>query len=305
MSEPLDALIIGAGPGGLTAAIYLARFKRRFLVVHDGESRAGWIPLSRNHPGFPDGIAGSELLERMTAQAQRYGARIERGRVETLTLDDGLFTATLDDGRAITARAVLMATGVLDNAPDLPGVETAIRESLVRICPICDGLEVEGQAVAVIGRDTGGAREALFLTTYTSNITLVHTGPSADLPDEERAKLARAGIAVIETPVTSVVLDNRRIDALVFDGGEPSRFDAVYSALGVTPRCKLAVEAGATLGEDGRLIVGDHQQTTVPGLYAAGDMVRGLNQITTAEGEAAIAATAIHNRLREADGEAG
>ena len=203
---------------------------------------------------------------------------------------------------------MLLATGVVDRAPALPGVEAAVRDGLLRICPICDGYEVQGQAVAVIGDDARGAREALFLPTYTADLTLIHVGPPRALARRERDSLARAGVAVIETAVESVVLDNRRIAALVFAGdaqaGGPRRFDAVYSALGVEPRTQLAAQAGARLGDDGRLVVDDHQQTTVPGLYAAGDMVRGLNQISTAEGEAAIAATAIHNRLREADGAA-
>jgi thioredoxin reductase (NADPH) len=305
----LDALVIGAGPGGLAAAIYLGRFRRRFRVVHDGESRAGWIPLSRNHPGFPDGVEGPELLARMRAQAERYGAEITAGHVGALAPAPFGFTATVD-GAPIHARAVILATGVLDHTPPLPGVEAAIQQGLLRICPICDGYEVQGQAVAVIGDDARGAREALFLTTFTADVTLIHTGEPDALPTAERQALRAAGIRLICAPVQSVELDNRRIAALVFapsadQAGGPVRFDAIYSALGVTPRTRLAEQAGAALAKDGRLIVDEHQQTSTPGLYAAGDMVRGLNQIATAEGEAAIAATALHNRLREADGQAG
>jgi thioredoxin reductase (NADPH) len=294
-----DALVIGAGPGGLAAAIYLGRFRRRFRVVHDGESRAGWIPLSRNHPGFPDGVSGKDLLARMRAQAERYGAAVEEGRVERLERTGFGFTATVG-GAPVHARAVILATGVVDKVPALPGVEAAIREGLVRICPICDGYEVQGQAVGVIGDDARGAREALFIaSTFTPHVTLIHAGAPDALPAADRAALEAAGVELITAPVQAVQLDNRRIGALVFEGGEPRRFDALYSALGVAPRCELAVQAGAALADDGRLIVDEHQQTSVPGLYAAGDMVRGLNQISTAEGEAAIAATALHNRLRE------
>jgi thioredoxin reductase (NADPH) len=155
------------------------------------------------------------------------------------------------------------------------------------------------QAVGVIGDDARGAREAQFLRTYTSDIALIHVGRPEALPEEERTALEAAGIALIETPVERVVLDNARIHALCFGPGEPRRFDAIYSALGVTPRSELALRLGARLATDGRLKVDDHQQTSVPGLFAAGDLVRGLNQISTAQGEAAIAATAIHNRLRE------
>lgn len=296
----IDVIVVGAGPAGLTAAIYLARFRRRFLVLHDGQSRAGWIPKTRNHPGFPDGIGGVELLARIQAQAERYGAAIVQEQVESITPDgDGFVVVT--DGREHRVRAVLLATGVIDRAPNIPGVEDAVRNSLLRICPICDGFEVTDQAVAVIGDDALGAREALFLKTYTDRISLIHTGEADALPDAERERLERAGVTLIEGPVSALTFDDDPCIAVCVTRAGEHRFDAVYSAFGVRPRCDLAVGAGARVGEDGRLVVDDHQETTVKGLFAAGDLVRGLNQISTAEGEAAIAATAIHNRLRETE----
>jgi thioredoxin reductase (NADPH) len=296
--EILDCLVVGAGPAGLTAAIYLARFRRTFRVIESGASRAAWIPRSHNHPGFPGGVRGKTLLARMRRQAETYGARIDPGRVEDLRRgEDGVFVADGSLGE-VRARTVILATGVLDNEPNLPGLDEAVARGLVRICPICDGYEVIGQRVGVLSHDAHGAAEARFLTTYSDRVTLIHVGGADALPPAERARLAQDGIAVVEAPVESVALENRRITALCFNGA-PREFDVIYSALGVTPRTQLAVKAGARLEPGGRLVVGDHQETSVPGLYAAGDVVRGLNQISTAEGEAAIAATDIHNRLRE------
>ena len=300
MTERLDAIVIGAGPAGLAAAIYLARFRRQVLVLHGGDSRAAWIPRSHNHPGFPGGIVGTDLLARTRRQAEAFGARIEEAEVTGLAVEGDGFRVTAAD-RTLTARSVILATGVVDRLPDLPGVEAAVRRSLVRICPICDGFEVTGQAVAVIGDGSLGAREALFLQTYSDRVTLIHTGESDALPDDERASLVKAGIRLIEAPIQEVVLDHERLTALAFTEQGRLEFDAVYTALGVDPRTELAVQAGARRCDDGRLIVDDHQQTTVPGLYAAGDLVRGLNQISTAQGEAAIAATDLHNRLRKMD----
>lgn len=295
----LDCVIVGAGPAGLTAAIYLGRFRRDFRVVDAGASRAARIPLSRNHPGYPEGVRGRTLIARMRRQAERYGAQIQAGRVDHLAAVKHGFRLALAD-RELTARTVLLATGVVDVEPEIPGVEEAVANGLIRICPICDGFETIGQSVGVIGRDEHAAREALFMTTYSDRVSLIHAGAQEALPAEMRQRLAAAGVEVVETPIESVALDRRRISALCFGPDQTRRFDSLYAALGVRPQIQLAADAGAKLDDSHRLVVSEHQETSVPGLYAAGDVVRGLNQISTAEGEGAIAATHIHNVLRGA-----
>jgi thioredoxin reductase (NADPH) len=301
VDDGLDCVVVGAGPAGLTAAIYLARFGRRFEVLHDFEPRAAWIPRTRNYPGFPDGVTGTELLQRLTDQASRYGAVIRPGCVETLEVDEDGFRLQAGD-RTIATRTVLLATGVQDNEPPLPGVEGAIRDGLVRICPICDGFEASDQAIGVLGVGDKGAREAAFLRGFSDRVTLIHTGKPDALSADDRRALAEARIELVETPIESVHIGDDRV--LAFSaGGEVRRFDTVYSALGVTPRYGLAVQVGARRAEDGRLEVDEHQRTSVPGLYAAGDIVRGLNQIAVAVAEAAVAAVDIHNALRRRDGQ--
>lgn len=297
MSDP-EVLVIGAGPAGLVAATYLARFRRRVLVADGGAPRARWIPVSHNLPGFPQGITGEAILRRMTEQALEYDAVIERGRVERLQPEGDDFRASLN-GREIRVRAVLLATGVVDHHPDLPGVDRAIERSLVRICPICDGYEASGKAVAIVGQDDRGVREAAFLRTYSDRVTLIHTGSAEALTRED--ELRRMGVELIRAPIDNVRLEGDRVTALSW-GGNFRVFDLVYSALGTSPNADLARALGAKVGDDGCLVVDAHQRTSVPGFYAAGDVVRGLNQIAVAGAEAAIAATAIHNALREADG---
>ena len=298
MSDDPEVLIVGAGPAGLTAATYLARFRRRVLVANGGAPRACWIPVSHNMPGFPQGITGEAILKRMTDQATEYGAVIEAGRVERLTRDGDGFIARINN-REVRVRAVLLATGVIDHHPDLPGVERAIERSLVRICPVCDGYEAIDKAVAVIGDDDKGVREAAFLRTYSDRVTLIYIGSPEALTGQD--EMARLGIELIRAPIDNVRLEGDRVTALSW-GGTFRAFDLVYSALGTSANAELARALDARTGEDGRLFVDPHQATSVKGLYAAGDVVRGLNQIAVASAEAAVAATAIHNALREADG---
>ena len=295
-----EVLVIGAGPAGLTAATYLARFLRKVLIADAGEPRACWIPVSHNMPGFPAGITGGAILSRMREQAEEYGAVIEAGSVEDLRVVEDGFIARLN-GRDIPVRAVLLATGVVDHHPDLPGVEDAVRRSLVRICPICDGFEATGKAVAVIGDGDAGVREAAFIRTYSDRVTLIHVGPANALT--EREALQRLGISLVETAIEQVHLEDDRVTAFSF-GGQRTAFDMVYSALGTSPNASLAERLGAERSKEaGRLVVDTRQQTSIPGFYAAGDVVHGLNQIAVATAEAAVAATAIHNALRQADGQ--
>ena len=296
MDADLDALVIGGGPAGLTAAIYLGRFRRRLLVVDGGESRLDLIPVTHNHPGFPGGVEGRALLSRMKTQAERYGAVMLAETVATLRRDGEVFVADAG-GRTLRARYVILATGVEDRAAT-PDFGAAIRKALIRICPICDGYEVIDQDIAVIGSGAHGAREALFLRHYGRRVTLLNAGPRDDIDDDILRELAAAGIQVIDAEARAVFRDLDQQVTLVLSDGRRLGFGAVYSALGTTPRTQLAASLDIRTNEMGCIVVDDHQRTSVDGLYAAGDLVRGLNQISIAEAEAAIAATDIHNRLR-------
>ena len=300
-ASTLDCVIVGGGPAGLTAAIYLARFRRQTLLLDSGASRAAWIPMSHNHAGFPDGIPGPELLRRMKAQAERYGAAIRAlTPVQELSRHpEGGFMIELP-GQRLRATTVLLATGVVDREPELPNLYQAVQQGLIRHCPICDGYEVIDHRIGVIGHGEHGMREALFIRHYSSDITLLSLGRDVDLTLEQRQQLAEATITVVETPVSDVETEAGRITRLILENGVTLSFDTIYSALGCAPRNNLARQIGAKLSDIGRLIVDSHQQTSVAGCYAAGDIVESLNLISVAMGQSAIAATAIHNSLRGA-----
>jgi thioredoxin reductase (NADPH) len=293
----MDCLVIGAGPAGLTAAVYLARFRRTVVVIDGGASRASWIPVSHNILGFPEGLSGDALLDRLRTQATQYGATILNGQVSGLTLlRDGSFKAVVD-GTPMQAQCVLLATGGLDVEPELPGVRDAVRRGLVRYCPICDAYEVIGQKVALIAFGKCRLKEALMLRSYTADLTILTLGKHMDISDEERQALYEAKVSVLDNPVKILSMEGDRIAAWHMQDGTKHCFDTIYSALGTRIRSGLAVGLGADAETDGALIVDRHQRTSVPGLYAAGDVVSGLSQISVASGHAAIAATTINASL--------
>ncbi len=294
-----DCVIIGGGPAGLTAAIYLARFHLPAAVLDDGQSRAALIACTHNHPGFPDGVAGAELLHRMTRQAESFGARIIRERADSVVAEGQGFrigTHTME----LHAAKVLLATGVRNLRPGMPGAlhDEALASGLLRYCPVCDGFEVTDRRVGLLGTGGHGLREAQFIRSYTADVTLVAPyGPHA-FTQPQREGLRRWGIAAVDGPVTGIAIGDGCMELRLKT--RALRFDSVYVALGTEVRSELARCAGAQTSHDGSILVDRHQMTSVEGLYAAGDVVKGLDQIGNAMGQAGIAATAMRNAICEA-----
>ncbi len=289
----LDCLIVGAGPAGLTAATYLARFHRTLLVVDAGNSRTRWIPTSHNCPGFPFGVAGPELLAKLRTQAVEYGAQIESGTVGRLERDGDGFLATANDGRSWRARHVLLATGVVDVMPAVEGLEAGIARNAIRLCAICDGYEASDDRIAVLAPVDEAIRHALFLRTFSSHVTAVASEPGE--PSPENARLAAEAAVCVLPPALAMQCTDAGCEVTTEAGTE--RFDTLYPVLGSDAQSGLATMLGAEVDANAELLVDAQLQTSVDGLYAIGDVVSALNQISVAVGHAAIAATAIHNRL--------
>lgn len=300
MEAPWECLIIGAGPAGLSAALYMARYRRRVLVLHDGKARAARIPQTHNVPGFPDGIAGAVLLERMAEHATRYGAVLRQVEVTGAEHTDGCFKLRTADGGTMAGRSLILATGLHLNQIPLPEPvhEAAIRANVLRYCPVCDGYEHIDRRIAVVGCDADGADEAMFLRSYTPHLTLLPRA-KAELSAARRAELAAAGIHVEERPVERYAPHDQGFDIYLQGDDTPLGFDVVYPALGVRQRTELAAMLGLPLGEAGCVEATSPLGTAVPGLYCAGDIVEGLDQISVAIGHGAVAATRAHNWLRD------
>lgn len=298
-----DNIIIGAGPAGLTAALYMARFRRRVLVIHDGKARALRIPKTHNAPGFPDGVVGAELIDRMTGHAAEFGTVFAEAEIVATKRNGDLFRLTSEDGSTWTTRSLILATGIVLHEVEMDHAahETAIAAGILRYCPICDGYEHIDKAIGVIGSDTQGAAEALFLRQYSANITLVPNN-FADLTSSELQAMREAGIKVIEQPLERLDPLSDRMNVYVAGETVPLSFDVIYPALGSHPRNELALSLDLKATEGGEVAMNAAFSKLVDGMFAAGDIVEGLDQISVAMGHGAVAATKAHNWLRERDG---
>jgi thioredoxin reductase (NADPH) len=292
MRENFDALIVGGGPAGLMAAIYLARFRRSVTILDAGASRAALIPSSHNFPAFAEGISGKELLALMRRQVADLGVKILDRTVETLTGSDGNFTARFED-REMRAAKVILAGGIVDKQPDFDGWEKAVQEGLLRYCPICDAYEALGKKLAVIGSVSHAAGKALFLRSYTADVTLVPE--VGEQSSEGMARLTKSGVK-ISAPLWGIERKGAYLRVTLRDGTWVD-FEGVYPAMGNKVRSELAIALGAAHTGDGLLKVDDKQRTTVEGLYGVGDVVSDLHQVSVALGHAALAACNIHNSL--------
>lgn len=296
MPEPefKDCIIIGAGPAGMTAALYLNRFHRHVTLLDAGHSRARWIPKTHNCPGFPDGLSGLELLERLRTQAAEYGTEVTRATVSRLERIDGGFQVTETLGEQYHGRTILLATGIEDELPRQPWVQEAVDCEAVRLCAICDGFEANDDNLAVYGPLRSAFEHAKFMRTYSATVALVQSDDE-QVNAQLRQSAEEWGITLMKKPV-DLLFDGTRC-SFVEENGEHYGFDTIYPVLGSRSQAKQAIELGANLDKDNKLVVTADQMTSIDGLYAIGDVVSGLSQISVAVGHAAIAATKIHNGL--------
>ncbi|MET0856372.1 MAG: NAD(P)/FAD-dependent oxidoreductase [Telluria sp.] len=298
MPEPLvyDTLIIGGGPAGLTAAIYLQRFTRKVALFDKGNSRLSLIPVSHNYPGFPDGVRGAELLDNLRCQLGKYGGAVTDGEIVRLRIDDGAFVGEYDGGE-VRALTVLIATGIIDTGLPIENWREAVACGAVRLCPVCDGFDVMDKRIAVVSSEANPIGHAMFMRSFSADVTLFDRAEGSMLSDEERQQLDAAGVRYVSSAVRGVTMSAAMKPVLNTADGASREFDVMYPMLGETARSALAASLGAETADCDELVVDKFQCTSVPGLYAVGDVVQGLNQISVAAGQAAVAATRIHNTL--------
>jgi thioredoxin reductase (NADPH) len=294
-----DVLIVGGGPGGLSAAVYLRRFQRNVVLVDKGHSRLSLIPVTHNYGGFPDGIPGQHLQQRLRDQLARYDTHVTAGEVTRLARDDQEdgFIADFNDTR-VRARMVILASGVADAGLPIDNWREAVQSGAVRLCPVCDGYDVTDKKIAVITSPANPVGHALFMRTFSADVTLFERDDAVPLDAEQRIALQQAGVRYVQAPVKGVGMTTDMTPVLHTADGAEHHSDVLYPMLGESARSDLAAALGArTEAACGELLVDEYQRTSVPGLYAVGDVVKGLNQISVAMGQGAVAATNIHANL--------
>lgn len=298
-----ECVVIGAGPAGLTAATYLARFHRRTVVYDAGSSRASLISASHNYPGTSrHGVSGKKLLSQLRHQAQRFGARIVKDRIVDIRSRENVngtpeFIVTSALGTCFNTQRLLIATGMDDVLPATLQSHAAIRNGIVRLCSICDGYETEGKYVAVLGAGNTALTHALFLRTFCRDVTAVLIGDGMDESFKTLLKKAKiAALPIIRADVDAIKISGDNI-IVSDDSKRTHRFDCIYPAMGSHYRVDVVRNLAVACTDEGAIKTDEHCRTSVSGVFAAGDVTPTVKQICVAIAQGAVAAIAMHNSM--------
>ncbi|MDR0397967.1 MAG: FAD-dependent oxidoreductase [Candidatus Nomurabacteria bacterium] len=299
-----DLVIIGSGPAAFGAAIYAAREEIDTTVYEKSVIGGLLVTIDHvdNYPGFPDGVEGSELVKNMQLQAERFGAEVEYGEVSRIKPNgSGAYIVTVD-GEDVTARAVLIASGWTYNAMGVPG-EKEYKNRGVHYCATCDGPFYKDKKILVVGGGNSAAQEAVFLTRFASQVEILARS-SFKASAVLQKKVKEHGISVHEgVGVAEVLGDGNHVTGLkVIDekGEREISAEGIFVFVGIHPSSEFAAESGLELDEQGYIKTGSSYQTSLPGVFVAGDIRSGsTKQIITAAGEGAAAAKAIGKYLAE------
>jgi thioredoxin reductase len=294
-----DCIVVGAGPAGLSGALMLGRCRRTVLVCDAGEPRNA---QSAGLHGYltRDGMQPGEFLRLARQDLARYPTvEFHRGEVVEARRTSGGYTVVCDDGLQLSARKLLLATGVVDEIPEIEGLQELYGRS-VHHCPYCDAWEWRDQPLAVYGRAEPGTVLALALTVWSDDVVLCTDGP-AGLSVKEAEQLDQAGIEVRDDPVVRLEGHDGQLERVVFAGGEPLPRRALFFCSGQHQRSPLAAQLGARFNAKGTVDTGSCEVTNVPGLYVAGDASKDAQFVIVAAAEGTEAGMAINRALLQED----
>ncbi|WP_323102169.1 NAD(P)/FAD-dependent oxidoreductase [Intrasporangium sp. YIM S08009] len=293
-----DVLVIGGGAAGLSAALVLSRARRDVVVVDSGAPRNA---PAAHLQGFlsRDGMSPADLLEVGRREIAGYGATLVRGTVRELArCDGGGFRASLTDGHRITARRVLVTTGLHDEVPDVPGLSERWARDVLH-CPYCHGWEVRDRRLGVLWHGAATVRYAHIVRQWTPDLVLFV--PEGLLTDEDRSRLVARAIGIVEGDVERLVIEDDALHGVAMSDGRVVPRDALFVPPRFTPHADLLAGIGCGLDEHGWPTTGADGATTVPGVWVAGNVADPRAQVVTAAGQGSATAIAINNDLVDDD----
>jgi len=287
---------VGAGPAGLSAAVYMGRFKRRTLVLDCGDGRWSYGQINQNYLGFPGGVKGTRLHDLGRKQAERFGVVFQDAEVTRVRFDRRGFHLRTAKG-VHQARTLIWAAGVRDRWPDFDGAKKLVGRHLFW-CIVCDGWRTRDQRLLVLGNTDASVRTTLQFLTYTRKITYLCDRTQGRPSSRARAKLAQAGITYVEGRVRRVVVQKDCVRRVVLDDKRTLEADIVFSLYGSHPRTDLLRDLPVALAKNGHIRIDDKNRTSLPGFFAAGDVDnKHSHQVVSAAAEGAMAAQAANQVL--------
>ena len=299
MTDPnrkYDVAIVGGGPAGLSAGIWLGRYLHSVVLIDSGDPR-NWETRGINGFLGKPGIKPADLRGQGRDECRKYGVELIDGCVETARADgEEDFSLALDDGREYRASRLLLAFGLRDLWPDIEGLDHVYGDA-AHVCPDCDGYEARDRKIVVIGSGRRAVGMALSLTTWTDQIAICTNGENPDMGADLRAKLEAQNIPVHVEPISSLHLREWNLRSLHFADGRSLGCEKVFFSIGQFPADDLGAQLGCERDEQGHIVIDDVYHTSVRNVFAAGDIVPGPQLAISAASDGAIAALAIHKSL--------